>query len=276
MKIETTEVRHVEPSAEEAAAALAKAAETAPQPEEEARAQLAAKAEEAAAPTPERPQWLPEKFKSAEDLAKAYAELEKKVGTPAKEEAEASDTEKSKDGDEKKTEDEPAKASEVVTKLNESFAANGELSEADYALAESIGHDRATVDDFIAGQKALADQATQRITDAAGGKESMDRMFTWAKTGLSGSEIDTFNKSMEGKDVNAAVIAMEQLKARYEKANGRDPKLITGKPQGASHDTYGSWAEVSSDMSDPKYKVDPAFRQKVADKLGRSDNIRAV
>ena len=29
-----------------------------------------------------RPEWLPEKFKNAEDLAKAYSELEKKQSTP--------------------------------------------------------------------------------------------------------------------------------------------------------------------------------------------------
>ena len=28
----------------------------------------------------ERPEWLPEKFKSAEDMANAYSELEKKLG----------------------------------------------------------------------------------------------------------------------------------------------------------------------------------------------------
>jgi hypothetical protein len=31
---------------------------------------------------PNRPAYLPEKFKTAEDLAKAYVELEKKLGTP--------------------------------------------------------------------------------------------------------------------------------------------------------------------------------------------------
>ena len=34
----------------------------------------------------ERPEWLPEKFKSAEDMANAYSELEKKLGQPASEE----------------------------------------------------------------------------------------------------------------------------------------------------------------------------------------------
>ncbi|AIK68513.1 putative capsid assembly protein [Mesorhizobium phage vB_MloP_Lo5R7ANS] len=113
--------------------------------------------------------------------------------------------------------------------------------------------------------------ATQRITSAAGGKESMDRMFAWASTSIPAAEIDTFNKAFEGADVNAAVIAMEQLKAKYETANGKDPTLIGGKPSGSSVDAYGSWAEVTHDMSDERYGKDPAFRAKVQAKLGRSN-----
>lgn len=271
------------PAADESATleALRAAAETAPTTTEEARQQAEAKAAEAKADetktegAPERPEWLPEKFKSVEDMAKAYSELEKKVGKPADEAGEKAEDEagekKEGEGDEKPAE--TPKASEVVSKLNENFAANGQLTDEDYALAESIGHDRATVDAFIAGQKALADQATQRITDAAGGKESMDTMFAWASSNLKPAEIDEFNKSFEGADVNAAVIAMEQLKERYEVANGRDPQLLKGKPMGSSVDVYQSWAQVTKDMQSDEYRKDAAFRAKVQAKLGRSNPV---
>ena len=36
-------------------------------------------------PQQERPEWLPEKFKSAEDMAQAYASLEKRMGAGAEE-----------------------------------------------------------------------------------------------------------------------------------------------------------------------------------------------
>ena len=38
-------------------------------------------AEDLEAKTDDRPEWLPEKYKSGEDLAKAYKELESKLGT---------------------------------------------------------------------------------------------------------------------------------------------------------------------------------------------------
>jgi len=47
----------------------------------EAPVETVPSAEAQEAEQPERPEWLPEKFKSPEDLAKSYTELEKKVST---------------------------------------------------------------------------------------------------------------------------------------------------------------------------------------------------
>ncbi|MER9605358.1 hypothetical protein [Mesorhizobium sp. M0243] len=271
MSVETIQVQAAQPTADESAAALAAAAAAAPTNEAEARAKI--DAEKAAAEAPARPEWLDPKFQSPEDMAKAYAELEKKLGAP-KEEPKPEDKAEDKP-EEKKADETPKKASEVVADLNAKFLAqDGKLTDADYATAEAIGHDRATVDSYIAGQQALAEIATQRITSAAGGKESMDRMFAWASTSIPAAEIETFNKSFEGADVNAAVIAMEQLKSKYEAANGKDPTLIGGKPAANASDTFTSWAEVQTAMGDERYGRDHAYRTKIEQKLARSNNIR--
>jgi len=44
---------------------------------------------------------------------------------------------------------------------------------------------------------------------------------------------------------------------------------LSGKAS-ASVDTYDSWAQVTKDMGTAEYKKDPAFRQAVEKKLGRS------
>lgn len=268
------------------AAALEAAAAAAPASTEEAAKQVAEA--KASSEAPQRPDHIPEKFWNAEkgepDLeawAKSYTELEQKQSGKSEEKPEEGTEENTEekgddDADEKVTEEkakaeETPKASEVVATLNERFAENGELSEDDYKLAESIGHDKATVDQFIAGQKALAEAATARITEAAGGKENMDSMFAWAKTGLTTEQIEEYNASFQGNDVNAAVLAMEGLKAKYEAANGKPAKLVSGKSSaGSSVDTFQSWAEVTTAMSDPKYRTDPAYAAKVQAKLQRS------
>ncbi|TPI67591.1 hypothetical protein FJ420_01910 [Mesorhizobium sp. B3-1-3] len=281
MTVQTIQVQATQPSAEESAAALAAAAAAAPTNEAEARAKIEADkaAAEAAKSTPERPSWLNEKFATPEDMAKAYEELEKKLGAPKEEpkpEGEKTAEELAKEAaDKAKAEEAPKTAAEVVSDLNSKWEAQGQkLTDADYEAAAKAGYDKATVDSYIAGQQALAELATQRITNAAGGKESMDRMFAWASTSIPAAEIATFNKAFEGADVNAAVVAMEQLKTKYEAANGRDPKLVGGKPAGAATDVFTSWAQVSQAMSDKRYNTDHAYRLSVEQKLGRSDNIR--
>ncbi|TCV62312.1 hypothetical protein [Neorhizobium sp. S3-V5DH] len=270
---ETPVVTDEAPVVDPAAAALAAAAANAPVSTEAA---LLAKAEEAEKAN--RPAGLPEKFNSWEDMAKAYAELEAKQSAGSVEETPPVDTaaaegdkpKEGEEGDKPKADDTPKAVD--LNALSTEFQTNGALSEASYADLAAKGFDKATVDQFIAGQQALADAATARLTQEAGGKENLDRMFAWASTSLTEAEINEYNASFANSDVNTAAIAIGQLKAKYEAAQGKDPEnFVTGKTPAAGADTYESWAEVTKDMSDIRYKRDPAFVAKVQAKLNRSN-----
>ncbi|MDX0893643.1 hypothetical protein GOE07_22385 [Sinorhizobium medicae] len=253
----TPEASQVDP----AAAALADAAAAAPASTEEA---LRAKSEEVAkADAPARPEWLPEEFESPEDFAKAFAELKAgkapEAEIPAEPEANT----------EEKTEEKPTPVVDVNA-VSAEFAEKGELSEETYADLAAKGFDKAFVDSFIEGQKARADAVERRLTDAAGGKDHLDRMFAWASTSMTEAEIVAYNKSFENADVTAAELAIKELRSKYEAANGRDGSLLNGKAPSPAADTFGSWAEVTQAMSDPRYEKDPAYRAKVESKIARS------
>ncbi|RVM26767.1 capsid assembly protein [Sinorhizobium meliloti] len=253
----TPEASQVDP----AAAALAEAAAAAPASTEEA---LRAKSEEAAkADAPARPEWLPEEFESPEDFAKAFAEL--KAGKPAEAETPAEPEANA----EEKTEEKPTPVVDVNA-VSAEFAEKGELSEETYADLAAKGFDKAFVDSFIEGQKARADAVERRLTDAAGGKDHLDRMFAWASTSMTEAEITAYNASFANADVTAAELAIKELRSKYEAANGRDGTLLGGKAPSAAADTFGSWAEVTQAMSDPRYEKDPAYRAKVESKIARS------
>ncbi|MDX0260514.1 hypothetical protein GOC60_04725 [Sinorhizobium meliloti] len=243
-----------------AAAALAEAAASAPASTEEA---LAAKATaEAKADAPARPEWLPEGFDTPEDFAKAYAELKegKTAETPE---------EKPEEKPEGETEEKPPAVVDVKA-VSAEFAEKGELSAETYADLAAKGFDKEFVDGFIEGQQARADAADRRLTEAAGGKEHLERMFAWASTSMTSAEIDAYNASFANADVTAAELAIRELKGKYEAANGRDGSLLNGKNLGSAADVFGSWAEVTKAMSDPRYGKDPAYNAKVEQKLARS------
>jgi hypothetical protein len=276
-----------EPSEEQALAALEEAAATAPSTTEEALAQQA-EASSAAK--------LPEKFKSTADLLKAYEELERKLGTQTSEEdegeEEVADENLAEKSDEEVTEedlpddleiseedveeaaeddDTPLTATEVVDYLTERFSAqDGQLSEVDYQMAEDLGYDRNMVDAYIRGQQAQAELADFKISEAAGGKDNLEAMLIWAATGLTASEIETYNTALADNDVTKATLGVAKLRERYEAYNGREPKLLGGKPPRADISGFTSWSEVTVAMKDPRYGKDAAYTQTVANKLDRS------
>ena len=97
------------------------------------------------------------KFESNEELLKAYQELEKKLGS-GEETATPPD-----EGNEPPKEIETPPKEEAPTeptglaKFNQEYAENGELSQDSYDELGKLGFSKTDVDNYIAGQQALAD-----------------------------------------------------------------------------------------------------------------------
>lgn len=222
-------------------------------------------------PPADRPEWLPEKFKSAEDMAKAYSELETKLGAP-KPPADAP-TVAPADATEADVEKALAPAGLNLQDFNAEFAEKGGLSTESYDKLAKAGYDKTLVDQFIEGQKARATQFEGSIKSEVGGDEAYEAMVTWAKSNMSPGEIDAYNTAVgTGKADNAKLAALG-LKAKYDKANGADPQRLLGGQASGSADVFESMAQVTAAMKDARYKEDPAYRAKVQAKLGRSNVI---
>lgn len=233
----------------------------------------------------ERPEWLPEKFKSPADMAKAYSELEKKLGSkatiPPKEEPEApAEDNSSEEGDEtegdqtaeEQARDAADKAGLNFDELSSKYWEKGELDETDYKALEKSGIPKAIVDQFIAGQEALLNATRTQVFSSVGGEDTYNNMTAWASDNLDKSEIDAYNRAVNSGDMNTAMMAVKGLHARYTAVEGFEPaRAVKGAPKTGSSSVYRSIAELEKDMSNPKYKNDPAFRKDVETKLSRSD-----
>lgn len=244
--------------------------------------ELAAKMDEANPPPAEdRPEWLPEKFKSAEDMAKAYSELEKKLGSrPTDPEPPLEATEKPADGQEDKSATEVREeAKEAVEKagldfndLSSKYWENGQLDQSDYEALEKSGIPKTLVDQFIAGQEAILNATRQTVFTEVGGEQAYNTITEWAADNFSKDEISAYNRAVDSGDMNTAMMAVRGLKARYEAEVGREPsRTVKGGNAQASANAYRSLAEMQKDMSDPRYRTDAAFRKDVERKLANSD-----
>lgn len=224
-------------------------------------------------PSEDRPQWLPEKFKSPEDMARAYAELESKLGgqKPTDPPAEPATPPAEPPADPN------AALAEKGLKLqdfSEEFAKSGQLSAESYDKLAKAGYDRDLVDNYIAGQQARATQFEDSIKAEVGGDETYVAMTEWAKANLTPSEIAAYNAAVSSGNADHAKLAALGLSAKYQKAVGSDPQRLLGGQGGtSSSDVFESMAQVTAAMKDPLYKSDPAFRAKIQAKLARSNVI---
>ena len=217
--------------------------------------------EEAQDKSTERPDWLPEKFSSPEDLAKSYAELEKKLSAPKEETANA---------DEANVETEPKGEAVSFDKFAEEYANQGELSSDSYAELEQMGYTRDIVETYIAGMQASQTADVAAVMDVAGGTEGYQELTDWAKSNMDTAELQLYNSMVETGTDNAKM-AVEWLMSKREAAEGVEPNLISGKAKAASKDEFRSTAEVVAAMKDSRYGSDPAYTKDVEQKLARSN-----
>lgn len=175
-------------------------------------------------------QLLAGKYENAQELERAYLELQSKLGQDQEEEEEG------------ESEEEP-EAEEVEESEDE------EVEEETYEIT---------------------DQDIEALQNVVGGSEQYGEIINWAKDNLSEQEISMYDHVMESNDPIAMFFAIRALGNSYENAVGVDGELLTGTASSTPQNVFRSQAEVVEAMSDPRYDNDPAYRQDVFEKLERS------
>lgn len=220
------------------------------------------------------------KFKTQEDLLKAYEELQKKLSS-GEESGEEVDT--PEEGVDTETPEEPAEevsaAEDVIVKASKSYEETGELSEeaiAELAALDSKELIKAYLSQFQKQSAAAQAQTTAKadsdaIIQSVGGAEKYGEMIQWAAQNMSPDEISAYNAATNA-GAAAARFAVEALANRFKAAEGYEAPLVRGKAT-ATVEGFRSNAELSRAIADPRYHSDPAYRMDVEQKLARSGNL---
>ena len=240
----------------------------------------------------QEPELLLGKFKSQEDLAKAYQELERKLGQP-KGDADP-ETPSSVDAYS------PEQAIELygegpVTALKEKGldlaevmfnADNGQdISEHYDTLAETFGVTRQMVENYVSKAQGSAPAEAPGLTEAdaaqlkamVGGEDSFNKLSQWAASNLEQGELAKYNAVVDSGNKDAIEWALKALQARVAAPDSVvEPKLYGGGEK-ASETRFESQQQVLDAMSKRNskgqklYEVDEAYRAKVRELLSASD-----
>lgn len=222
-----------------------------------------------------KPEGLPEKFNSVEDLAKSYAELEKKLGGQSQETKEEVDpvakAAPKSDNNLEIAEKAVTDAGLDMSSLQAEYAEKGELDTKSYEALEKAGISKEYVDSYIAGQEAIAKTQADEIKSTVGGDETYQEMVDWASKNMTEGEKTAYNKAVNSGDMDTVKLAVNALKSQFERANGVEPKLVEGKAQPSQEQGFLSWAQVTEAMADPRYAKDTAYQNEVKNKLANSN-----
>ena len=221
-------------------------------------------------------QLLAGKYKDAQELEKAYVELQKKLGEKEEDTEQASA--------EKKSEEKPTFSdnASLINSASEEYYANGnKLSDETMAKFSSM-----STQDLIkaymevqstqpqqppAQEVEITEAQINQIKNSAGGEREYANIINWAKSNLPKESINAFDEVVNSGSVQAIQLAVAGLKAEYTNANGAEGKMFTGKAPTNKGDVFRSQAELVRAMSDPRYDNDPAYRLDIVEKLDRSD-----
>ena len=226
----------------------------------------------------EQEQLLAGKYKDAEELEKAYIELQKKLGSDdEKGEAETEATQ-----DEPEEAEELSPATQLIVDASLEFNEKGELDPETLSKFEGMSSQdlvsaymdmQAKAGDAVPQQEApdLTDAQVNTIKNSAGGEDAYRNIIGWAEQNLPKDTVQAFDALCDSGNVEAIQLAVNGLKAQYENANGYEGRMLSGKAAQTSGDVFRSQAEVVNAMSDVRYDNDPAYRMDIMEKLDRSN-----
>ena len=246
------------------------------------------------------------KFKSVEDLANSYKELEGKLGSVTEEDQVSEEEttgvpESYKDYyQEDGTVDYNSVNENYGEILGELFKENnidpykiaaefdkneGEIPEEMYQSLLDAGLSANAVDSYLKGvavergyiegeegaAEELAQEEVKGIRDSIGGDEAYSKMVSWALENLSKPEIEAFNEATNTMSGPQLSMMVQGLYTRYQNAMGVEPSLYSGRAATSGPTPYRSTAEVVAAMSDKRYGKDVTYTEDVQRRLAGSD-----
>lgn len=239
------------------------------------------------------PELLAGKFKSVEDLARSYQELEKKLGQPQQQKADPEVPHQSESYTQEQAvqvygqEAVEALAGKGIDLADVMFRADSgeDVSQHYDALAETFNVPRQVVENYVAKAQATGSQQQAGLTEAdtaqiksmVGGDEGFAELSRWAASNLDAKELAEYNAVVDSGNKQAIQWAVKAIAAKRAAPDAViEPKLYGGgdAPQQTRFESQQQVLDAmgkTNERGQRLYEVDEAYRAKVAKMLAASD-----
>lgn len=219
--------------------------------------------EEVVLPSEQEEFELPEKFKgkSAEEIAKAYTELEKlKARQVGEEEVEEAPI---KDGEEEE-------ADEID--LEEYYKQYVETGEFDAEALSKLGVDVQEVQEQFEYAAYKQQKAIDAVLSPLGiSLDEVTEAASWLSETQGEAEAEALNEALATSTVSVQRVLIKGLMDSYKEATNITDVLHTNEPQSLPTQGYKTQEEFFKDVGSPEYANNPKFRERVEKKMAKSD-----
>lgn len=221
------------------------------------------------------------KFKSAEDLEKAYLELQKKLGQKEDESAPIDDDSAPDSAPEEEEQSPVSKRVDFLKEASDEYYSNdNELKpETIQKLKEMPSEELIEAylelqkNNPVAKAQPLSDDAAKTIVDSVGGQDAYNDTLAWAADNLKPEEVAAYDNVVNSGNKDAIFFAVQALNQRFKDSTGFEGQQISGRAPKSTIKGFRSNAELANAISDPRYRNDPAYRYDIEQKLAASGDL---
>jgi hypothetical protein len=233
---------------------------------------------------------MPDKFKgkSAEEIARAYAELEKmKAQKDSAEDDTQTDTEQdTAESDDSEyinpmlEEGRPEGSKDVpvdqFAAMVDEYDANGQLSADSYKQLEELGYSKEFVDEKIDYIQYKRHKEADAALEPYGGTEEFKKVSAWAVENFTEQQLENINQQLASGNKATQDAVLSSLFMGYKQSAGKtdapkDMTLHTNQPQTTRTEGYATKSEYLKDAKDPRYEKDAGYRKQVEQKMLKTD-----
>ena len=223
-----------------------------------------------------RPDDVPEKFWDAEKGEVNVAALLKSQqdAEQALREAQSNDSESAEGNNDAGADDESNDQGNAVAAAEAYYAEHGELNEEQYSKLAEAGITKDMVDNYIAGQEAAVAQLTgAAYGEFEGGEADFKAAQEWARENMTADDIAALDVQLGSDKPSIVAAGAKALAEAFAKNAPVTPgrQVIGGGNRVTDGEYFESARQMKEAMASDEYRTDPAFRQKVAEKMHRSE-----
>jgi hypothetical protein len=221
------------------------------------------------------------KFKSAEDLEKAYLELQKKLGQKENDSSSSDDEEESDDSTPSEEESPVVKRVNFLREASEEYYSNDNSLKPETIEKLKEMPSEELIEAYLELQKnnpattaqPISEDAAKEIVSSVGGQEAYNETLAWAADNLKPEEVAAYDNVINSGNKDAIFFAVQALNQRYKDSVGFEGQQVSGKAPKSTIKGFRSNAELAAAISDKRYRTDPAYRYDVEQKLAASGDL---